>query len=496
MKWSMIKGLSCCSTMCILHEDDIEREYDELSELEGSILFHDLKGGAFPRVAEGNVGVFVSAEEHAACMSGLSREFAEYHRLGRGVMRVFELVAANAGTQAVIDEVAKLYGAPASIIDNTYTPFAWSQSITPSSQRLRETWNGFTRGKMVADAMEKLKLGQILHPASRIEHARKWENAFGDEVITNYLTMIYINDIAVASFSVLYNDCALSETQLHFLPAIAKALSLEMQKSDFYILNKATYFTNLLAHILAPDSRLYLADLIERFSSFGYSLKRTKYILHASILDATLKDSQRRLVAERLRELFANSVYIIKESGVALLLSRDDDNLPTGSELEEWRKVVLSMGVRVGMSNPFESPADACLCLEQARRAAETGRRLDPGECLFRFEDYQFADFVSRLSESCDLSVYMYPPLKPLIESDFQRKSNLTYTLYVYLRHSRHSPKVCEELFIHKNTLYYRLGRIADIMRIDLERSDSVERQILLSFEIMKLNGEFDKLPK
>ncbi len=202
------------------------------------------------------------------------------------------------------------------------------------------------------------------------------------------------------------------------------------------------------------------------------------------------------MVAGKLRELFANSVYIIRDTGVVLLMSRAHDDELTSSELSEWREVLLSMRVRVGVSNPFESPSDACRALEQARRALESGQRLNPSECLFRFEDYQFIDLAARLSESDDLSVYLYPPLKSIIDLDIQKRTNLAYTLYVYLQYARQSPKVCEKLSIHKNTLYYRLNRISTIMNINFEESDAIQRQLLLSFEIIKFNGEFDRLPK
>lgn len=523
MKWSAIKVLSCCSTMSILHEDDSTRGYDIVFPLTGNqeamrsnviyfattsqysqrqyapamtfILLHDKKDTPLPQVEGGNIAVFISREDFDRCMKELVDELSIFHKLERGASKIFELVAANAGIQAIIDAIATLYDAPASIIGNSYIPIAWSQSVIPRTQRLRNTWNHFTAGTMSEVALTKIRNTQIMHPVGKIEQTRRWDNAFQDEVVSNYLTMIYINNIAVASFSVLYNNYTLSEAHLTFLPLIAKALSLEMQKSDFYVLNKATYFTQILSHMLMPGNQLSLPDLETQLFSFGYCLRPIKYVLYADILDFTLHHHQVHVVASSLQELFANSIYLIQESGIVFLMSRDVDDMLEEGCFSEWREMLYSMGLRVGISNPFNDPSDTSRGLKQAQHAIEAGHRSDPSECLFSFQNYQIADLIVQLSKVTDLTTYLYFPLRWLIEYDMRKKTNLTHTLYLYLKHSRQTAKVCEVLFIHKNTLYYRLEKIRSIMHADIDDS-RVVLQIMVSFEIMKYQGEFERLPK
>jgi purine catabolism regulator len=44
----------------------------------------------------------------------------------------------------------------------------------------------------------------------------------------------------------------------------------------------------------------------------------------------------------------------------------------------------------------------------------------------------------------------------------------LRETFDAYLRHSGNSAKICDELFIHRNTLSYRLRKIEDLLKLDL----------------------------
>ena len=45
---------------------------------------------------------------------------------------------------------------------------------------------------------------------------------------------------------------------------------------------------------------------------------------------------------------------------------------------------------------------------------------------------------------------------------------SLRETLEAYLRLSGNSREMCEELFIHRNTLSYRLRKIEDLLQLDL----------------------------
>ena len=46
--------------------------------------------------------------------------------------------------------------------------------------------------------------------------------------------------------------------------------------------------------------------------------------------------------------------------------------------------------------------------------------------------------------------------------------SSLRETFDAYLRHSGNSAKICDELFIHRNTLSYRLRKIEELLKLDL----------------------------
>lgn len=59
--------------------------------------------------------------------------------------------------------------------------------------------------------------------------------------------------------------------------------------------------------------------------------------------------------------------------------------------------------------------------------------------------------------------------LAPLIEHDETRNSELLPTLRAWIRNDTQPSRTCEELFIHRNSLTYRLHRIEDLLKISLD---------------------------
>ncbi|KRE71654.1 hypothetical protein ASG77_11590 [Arthrobacter sp. Soil762] len=60
----------------------------------------------------------------------------------------------------------------------------------------------------------------------------------------------------------------------------------------------------------------------------------------------------------------------------------------------------------------------------------------------------------------------------------------LRETLEVYLRHSGNTSETCGELFIHRNTLTYRLRQIEEVLQLDLDDGE-VRATCLLALKIV-----------
>jgi carbohydrate diacid regulator len=92
-----------------------------------------------------------------------------------------------------------------------------------------------------------------------------------------------------------------------------------------------------------------------------------------------------------------------------------------------------------------------------AKKAIEIGQKLQPEKCFYHYEEYQLEISLSQLTSSKEMFHFYHR----LIEHD--KNGELIKTLEIYIEESGELNKVAQRLFIHRNTLRYRLERILTI---------------------------------
>lgn len=79
---------------------------------------------------------------------------------------------------------------------------------------------------------------------------------------------------------------------------------------------------------------------------------------------------------------------------------------------------------------------------------------------------------LSNLSRSPDLFPFRKLVL-PLVDYDSERGSGLVKTLSVYFDTGTNASETADRLFLHRNSLLYRLERIQELTGLDLKESDA-----------------------
>jgi sugar diacid utilization regulator len=78
--------------------------------------------------------------------------------------------------------------------------------------------------------------------------------------------------------------------------------------------------------------------------------------------------------------------------------------------------------------------------------------------------------------------------LAPLMDYDLIHNSQLLNTLKAYLKYNAHPTQVCQELYVHRNTLSKRLHLIAKLLHISLDTLDG-QTTCLLALRIAEDSG-------
>lgn len=141
----------------------------------------------------------------------------------------------------------------------------------------------------------------------------------------------------------------------------------------------------------------------------------------------------------------------------------------------------------LGVSGGWVGPSRPAALLRQAEEAslsARDGAGVKNGIVLFDEVDNKFRLLGGQSPDA--LAAMSNRLMLPLAEHDLVHHTTLVETLRVYFRNGMSVQDTTGELFVHRNTLYKRLGRIEELLGLDLSRMDDV-MELYVSFEAAEL---------
>jgi sugar diacid utilization regulator len=127
--------------------------------------------------------------------------------------------------------------------------------------------------------------------------------------------------------------------------------------------------------------------------------------------------------------------------------------------------------VSMGISPAVFDLDDFRLAYECARQSLEIGSRLQTKDSsrITHYEDLGLFRIVSIAESLTSLERFCYDAIGPLLVYDRENDTDLASTLRTFLEQNQNSTKTAKLLYIHYNTLRYRLERIKAILGDILE---------------------------
>jgi len=135
----------------------------------------------------------------------------------------------------------------------------------------------------------------------------------------------------------------------------------------------------------------------------------------------------------------------------------------------------------------------------QVKSALRLGLTMDPGKRIFIYEDYsmyQIVEMAARMLRqemgSRNIVHLCNPALIALVMDDKRTGSNLTDVLYEYLCCERNAALAAKRLYIHRNTMLYKIHKIEDIIGQSLD-DPSLRERLLFSYRVLEYMRRYCK---
>lgn len=410
-------------------------------------------------------------------LAALSVSFRREAELRGEIQKLLTMAREEVGIQRMTDELSRWLGRPVAVVDSAFRFVARAmgdmlESFVPQEDRDPE---GLTE-----ERLKSLMQSGVLAEAMSSRAPRYYRI----EDFTIYSIPLYLKDTNVG----LLGIPGLSGSGTDKLPveysneleslALPFELAFAVQSRALHKRrqNLAFMFSYLLEQEPEDD-----AHVAERLRLFGYTLLPDMYLVCVKSTSGEKPDGQ--VVPDTLRNIFSNSFYLCNSDELLFLVSRPAGRELSGGELQFWSCQLESMGLSAGISRVFTDFRQLHrVHYREATLAQQVGRHMGKPVCCFEecAVDAMLLDHGNRDM----LPSFCYAPLLRLIRYDREKNTELADTLSVWMKNGRQPKSVCEQMFIHRNTLYKRLRKIEEIMACDLDDPEVI-MQIQLTFHIL-----------
>ena len=258
----------------------------------------------------------------------------------------------------------------------------------------------------------------------------------------------------------------------------------------------------VFARIFEQPEGATAKELARGLAELDYALLPKIHVLYLKVKGPLLPVEKVRILADSLRRDIADSIYFIADDNksVTFLVSANRLVASASEARTKWLKSLVQAeeanGIEacIGVSSEFDDITEAQTYLRQAQKACRTGEIFKNASPVYLYDDFRIADVIASVPDKTALNSFRYPPLMRLIEHDSRKDTRYAFTLYKYLQNPEDPAEVCRQLFIHKNTLYFRLNKARQIMGCDFKKGTEI-LQIQFTFVLLNYEGKLeDKL--
>ncbi|MGE5707023.1 MAG: PucR family transcriptional regulator, partial [Bacteroidota bacterium] len=194
-----------------------------------------------------------------------------------------------------------------------------------------------------------------------------------------------------------------------------------------------------------------------------------------------LPDEVKRLSSILNSLLSFRQALVINQTQGATILYPVKENQPTVEKVKHLcetirQKIATTLPdqtVSIGIGQLYHDLLSIPKSFREAQHAVKIGRALNGINTVNCFSELGIYRMLLQFAQSQNPNEFFCEALDRLLEYDQQADKELVKTNTAILECNGNLTETSEKLFIHRNTLKYRLERIRDITQIDLDDSEN-----------------------
>lgn len=369
---------------------------------------------------------------------------------------------------SIAETASQLLDNPVVIIDSSYRVLANSETSKISDKYWVENIKkGYCSYDFIAYVrnMESIK--------TSLNNAFPFQVICAKSPVERWVSKIFVGGKLVGYIVVLLCESPMEASNKNILPSISNAISKYLEKTSNNLSLENTDYKNFFMDLLDNNISDEKA-LNEKFKSYNIALKSKFLIIALNIDNYDSTNNIPNYLSYELNKLFHKKIHIYYENYVVILYDYDNDPFISLEHLQQLESFALENHIFLGISNSFNN---LLLCknhFNEAVNAIKLGKELNKLNTINYYKSFQFYDFLYNSSKLMEIDSFLHPSLKTLKAFDAENNTELYKTLYIYLTNNKNAVFTAKQLFVHRNTIKYRLDKIAELTHINFKNEEEI----------------------
>lgn len=395
-------------------------------------------------------------------------------------LKLLQKIADQDSLEDVLDGVSDIMENPVFLIDSAMGITGSSKNI--ASMKLPKTVRSSIQKEQVDDpiinSLEKNNLVNKLYYSRNPLLIR-----LDDEAISYISSNFWEENKRIGALCVLEAEQKLFSYQLLILEQISKLL-------NSYIKN---YFNHTILESDLQHLLINLFDGIEvnwnlldfHLNRLGWSSNNGYYLLKIELSKEAGSKGLEDYFVQKIQNSFPSCFMIkINNRHFVVLLHSQVNDFTLQEIITSLERYLKKWSGLLGVSQYFQNIHGISDQYKFVKATIDLGSKYYPDKSTFFFNDFILLHIINILSNETNLQLFCMDEARTLYDYDQENDSRLLESVYHYLKCNHSLSKASKKLFVHRNTLVYRLRRASELSGIDLNNPDTYFH-FLLSYEIL-----------
>jgi hypothetical protein len=442
-----------------------------------------LGGNGIERVKLGEVGANAAAFAPAADMLRLWHDLLDKFyvsaKAAASATALLKSLANGKGMQFLLDACADILQNPVLVSLVTETSFLASRRYEITDPSAIESFDSYFVSEKYRKPYDDQKIKEKLDSSQ----APIIFNAGFKGGVRRIIGHIKAGDQHLGSVLILESNKPFEDADVHLTQVVCDVMSVEFQRGNSFKSSQLALNDSHLRGLICgkPRSDTFLLDWLR---SLGWEGRSNYYALSIDAEPISSNcynvDPARTYIEDKI----PNCKTAFHGGNVLVLANPSSD-----AQLDEIKKIgayVKKVNASCGISMRFANINHFYANLQNAGEAIVAGKLLNRKSAIYFFADLRVYIILLKASDSINLNEFYHKALDKLTEHDEKYGTEYYKTFYRLLHSGGDKAATANNLFIHRNTLNYRLSKIFDLIDVDLENGGE-SMFLQLSYKIKEL---------